>query len=331
MKRGIILAGWKGNQEGRANLQNGGSSLRRSRFRICSAPSLSAPCRSLLPVEGKATRRRWEERYRRLLQRLGRVRDRIHTFLSGERERFRAWTETRFPELVRELARAEEALHEVRHLVFEVESLSWLKGQGFALAYRKVLERRSSCRPQRKTDARKDPPEESLDSGLRDGGEIGERRHRLKKAYRILARKLHPDVNGGGDGRRMEQWRAVQLAYQAGDLELLESFCLRDDGTFAEGEPLSWLTERVSRAEKSLARSLRELRGHRKDLAWRCGRKGWETTVGPKVETFLRERLAEVKKETRELKGRIRQWQRESERMFRAEQGRERAKQPSAP
>ncbi len=305
-------------------MQNGGSCLRRSRFRIYSSPSLSPPCRSLLLVEEGAIRKSWEKRYQILLQRLARVSERIRTFLSHERGQFRSWTEKHFPELSRELEQAEGSLHELRRLVFEVESMSWLKGQGLALAYRKVLEKRSSCRAAGRLDPKRDPREEPLDSRLRESAEIGETRRRLKKAYRILARRLHPDVNGGGDGKRMERWRAVQLAYQAGDLDLLESFCLQDDGALGEGESLSWLTGRVSQAEKTLARALRELRCYRRDPAWGCGRSGWESTAGPKVEAWLRARLADLRKEMRELKSRTRQWQRESERMFRAEQDRER-------
>ncbi|WP_142524529.1 J domain-containing protein [Methylacidimicrobium cyclopophantes] len=284
-------------------------------------------------VEEQSIRRNWEERYRRIQQRLGRAQERIHRFLSRERERFHVWTEKHFPELTREIAREGGYLHELRWLVFEVESMSWLKGQGPALAYRKVLEKRRSQRPAQEPESReakKDPPDERLGSGLCDGGAIAEKKRRLKKAYRILARRLHPDVNGNGDTRRMEQWRAVQLAYQTGDLELLESFCLGNDSTPGEKEPLSCLAERVGRAEKTLLRSLQELRNYRKDPAWGCGRKGWETTVGPKVEAWLRARLAEMRKEARALKGRVRQWQRESERMVRAEQERERDKQPDA-
>lgn len=277
-------------------------------------------------MEEGSIRQSWEERYRGLLLRLGRVRERIRAFLSDERGRFRSWTEKHFPGLAREVAQGERSLQELRRLVFEVESMSWLKGQGLALAYRKVLEKRTARGVQQKRDPGKDPRGESLDSGLRESGEIREKRFRLKKAYRILARRLHPDVNGDGDGRRMERWRAVQLAYQAGDLDLLESLCLQDDGALGQGESLSWLAERVSRAEKTLARSLRELRGYRKDPAWGCGRNGWEATAGLKVEAWLRTRLAEIKKETRELQSRTRQWRRESERMFRAEQERERTK-----
>ncbi|MGD9897033.1 MAG: J domain-containing protein [Candidatus Methylacidiphilaceae bacterium] len=291
---------------------------------------MSPPCRSLLLVEEGALRKSWEARYRRLQQRLGRVRGRLHEFLSGERDRFRCWTEKHFPGLAREVAREEDRLHNLRRLVFEVESMSWLKGQGPALAYRKLLEKRSLNRPQRKPDSRRGRLDERLDPVYRDGGEMGEKRRRLKKAYRLLARKLHPDVNGGGDGKRMELWRAVQLGYQAGDLDLLESLWLQNGGALAEGEALSWFAERVSQGEKTLARSLQELRNYRKDLAWGCGRSSWETTVGPKVEAWLQTRLANVRKETRELKSRIRLWQRESQRMFRAEQARERGKLPDA-
>ncbi|QSR84054.1 J domain-containing protein [Methylacidimicrobium sp. B4] len=252
------------------------------------------------------------------------MRERIRTFLSDERRQFRSWIEKHFPALAREIEQAEGSLHELRQLVFEVESMSWLKGQGLALSYRKVSAKRSSRPAAEKPDRKRGPGEEPLDSGLRESVEIGETRRRLKKAYRILARRLHPDVNGGGDGKRMERWRAVQLAYQAGDLDLLESFCLQDDGTLGQGESLSWLTGRVSRTEKTLARALRELQSYRRDPAWGCGRGGWESTVGPKVEAWLRARLAEIRKETRELKSRTRQWQRESERMLRAEQDRER-------
>ncbi len=313
-----------------AYLHNGGSSLQRSRFRIRSSRPLPLPCRSLLLIEEGSIRKEWESRYRRLQQRLGRVRERIRTFLSVERERFRCWTKEHFPRLAQEIARAEERLHELRRLVFEVESMSCLKGQGLALAYHNLLARRSSGRPPRKPDSRKDARGRCLDWALREGGEMEERRRRLKRAYRIMARRLHPDVNGVGDGKQLEQWRAVQLAYQAGDLDLLESMCLQNDGTLVEGETLSWLAERVSRAEKALARSLQELRNHRKDLAWGCGRCTWEKTAGPKVEDWLRARLAGAKKETQALENRVRRWKRESERMFRAEQDRERERLPHA-
>ncbi|MDD4932538.1 MAG: J domain-containing protein [Methylacidiphilaceae bacterium] len=279
-------------------------------------------------VEEGSIRKEWERRYRRLQQRLGRVRARIHTFLSGERERFHCWTTKHFPRLSREIARVEERLHGLRRLVFEVESMSCLKGQGLALAYRNLLKRRSSRRPSPKPDSRKESQGGCLDWTLRESGEMEERGRRLKRAYRIMARRLHPDVNGVGDGKQLEQWRAVQLAYQAGDLDLLESMCLENDGTLVEGETLSWLAARVSQAEKALARSLQELGNYRKDLAWGCGRGAWEKTAGPKVEAWLRARLAEAKKETQTLENRVRRWKRESERMFRAEQDRERERLP---
>lgn len=299
-----------------ANLQNGSSCLRRSRFRVRSSRSLSQPCRSLLLVDQRAARKSWEERYRVVLQRLGRVRERIRTFLSEERGRFRSWIGRRFPGLAREIEQAERNLHALRQLVFEVESLSWLKGHGLAFAYRKILEKHSAGRSARKAEPMRDPREESPDPGLRDAGQAEERRRRLKKAYRTLARRLHPDLNSDGDGRRIERWRAVQLAYQSGDLALLEAFCLEDDHTFIQDEPLSRLAERVSQERKTLARYLRKLRSYRKDPAWGCRKGSWESTVGPKVEGWLRARLAEMRKETRELKNRIRQWQQESERMF---------------
>lgn len=312
-------------------MHNGASSLRRSRFRTRSAPALPSPSRSLLVVEEGAIRKSWEERYRTILQRLGRVRERIRFFLSHERGRFRSWTEGRFPRLTRQIAQAETSLHELRRLVFEVESMSWLKGEGLALAYRKVLEKRSSCRTAAPPDPKRDPRPEELDVGLRENGETGERERRLKRAYRILARRLHPDMNGGRKGKPIDRWRDVQLAYQAGDLDLLEYFCLQEDESLGRGDSLSWLAERTSQAEKMLARSLRELGNYRKDPAWGFERRGWKSAIGPKVEAWLQARLVEIRKEIRELKNRIRQWQRESERMVRAEQDREQAGFSDAP
>ncbi|VVM08004.1 J domain-containing protein [Methylacidimicrobium tartarophylax] len=208
--------------------------------------------------------------------------------------------------------------------------MSCLKEQGPALAYRHLLERRSSGRPSQTPESPKDSKGGCLDWAIREAGETGERRRRLKKAYRIMARRLHPDVNGAGDGKQMEQWRAVQLAYQAGDLELLESMCLQDDSAMVEGETLSWLAERVSQAEKTLARLLQELGNYRKDLAWGCGRGAWEKTTGPKVEAWLRTRIAEAKKEARTLKYRVRRWERELERMFPAKRDRGWEKLPDA-
>jgi hypothetical protein len=45
----------------------------------------------------------------------------------------------------------------------------------------------------------------------------------LKKLYRILVKKLHPDLNPGQSRERSNSWLQVVAAYEAGDLERLKA------------------------------------------------------------------------------------------------------------
>jgi hypothetical protein len=90
---------------------------------------------------------------------------------------------------------------------------------------------------------------------------------RIKELYRTLVRRLHPDMGGANTSRERDLWQQVQDAYQARDLEWLESIAGRLEAVHQGGSNLSIqilrrMTGELLRALHGLRTQVTKLRRH---------------------------------------------------------------------
>lgn len=95
--------------------------------------------------------------------------------------------------------------------------------------------------------------------------------NRLKALYRSLARKLHPDVNDDLDLNRKNLWHQVQDAYEAKDLNRLETLSTMSEAfenntcSVASVWSLKVLNQELKEGLKYLKKKIKECS---KELAW---------------------------------------------------------------
>ncbi len=105
---------------------------------------------------------------------------------------------------------------------------------------------------------------------------------RVKELYRLLVRRLHPDVRADGSAEVTALWHEVQEAYEAGDAERLETLlALTDVQSQATGDhttlgQLRAVVAELTRALRALQKSLRHAR---KEHAWDFSRADHERQV----------------------------------------------------
>lgn len=113
------------------------------------------------------------------------------------------------------------------------------------------------------------------------------RQDRVKRLYRALVKRLHPDFRRREDAHDDELWHRVQAAYAQGDaegLETLTALCdIRIDNAFATGSVSSILAVGADQKEQ-LAALKKRMRQAKKDPAWGFGRKpGLDQSLGPLI------------------------------------------------
>lgn len=94
---------------------------------------------------------------------------------------------------------------------------------------------------------------------------------KLKKIYRVLVRKLHPDYRKENNPRLDEIWHEVQIAYNQKDVERLELLLALSDiqqGKFSEISSVSQLIAIHEEYKKQLKVIRSQIRKAKKDVAW---------------------------------------------------------------
>jgi hypothetical protein len=118
---------------------------------------------------------------------------------------------------------------------------------------------------------------------------------KLKEMYRLLVRRLHPDIRADGDAAASALWHEVQNAYAARDLDRLETLlALSDIESNTHGEHTSLFQLRAAWTELrsavgALRRSLRVALG---DDAWAFARRGADHELRARVERSFDAELA---------------------------------------
>jgi hypothetical protein len=133
---------------------------------------------------------------------------------------------------------------------------------------------------------------------------------RIKELYRMLVRRLHPDMGGSQTARERDLWQQVQDAYLSRDLEWLESIHGRLDALHQGGASLS--IQILRRMTDDLLSALQGLRSrlskHRRHPGWKFHEKTaalvkFEARRRRELETELAMKRGELAKTERVLDG----------------------------
>jgi hypothetical protein len=124
---------------------------------------------------------------------------------------------------------------------------------------------------------------------------------RVKELYRLLVRRLHPDLRADGSAAVSALWHEVQEAYAATDvaqLEILLALSAIETGQFGDEVSVSQIRALASELERSLFALEDSLRQARGDDAWNFARAGAAGDLRLRVE---RELQANVRRRTQRL------------------------------
>lgn len=121
---------------------------------------------------------------------------------------------------------------------------------------------------------------------------------RLKEIYRMLVRRLHPDLQEKMDDRKRDLWHAVQDAYRTRDLERLDTIlaqCDIEEGALSPHTPVSRLQCVWMEIKDAINALNRELRKARNEPSWRFSGKSPDEIRQTRdhLERGLRETLLE--------------------------------------
>lgn len=146
---------------------------------------------------------------------------------------------------------------------------------------------------------------------------VAEKERELKRSYRTLARKLHPDHRedlGAFEGSRLDGlWHEAQEAYRLGDIEALERIeaiiDIEVEGV-NEKTSLSRIEQAAERHRQSLRAVERTLRQARKSPAWMFSKKPQvKKRLKAVIERELRDEVARLRYELLDCEGRIARWE----------------------
>jgi hypothetical protein len=263
----------------------------------------------------------------------------INRFHQKDKPQFEAWLRDTFGDIIREVTQVRTVVNEVRELIFEVETRTYLRNQSFAAAYRDVMERRqkNGNKPdnsdlkdieeelqRRQQEKETKQAEESASEERRTGSCPSarlspERASRLKSAYRSMARRFHPDCNTEMTPQMIELWHEAQRAYLAGDVELLESIDASTEDSANEvshHSSISFIRARTTQLlqnHRSLARKLEDLE---KDNAWGFSSMSQRSKLRKQMAKTLPEEVKSLKEEHKRLQEKIRRWREDAERYY---------------
>ncbi len=113
---------------------------------------------------------------------------------------------------------------------------------------------------------------------------------RLKELYRVLVRRLHPDLRADGNAAASMLWHEVQEAYAATDIahmEILLALSDIQDGPFSDQTSVSQMRALAAELKRALFALDDSLRQARDDDAWDFARAGVRDHLHARVEREL--------------------------------------------
>ena len=131
---------------------------------------------------------------------------------------------------------------------------------------------------------------------------------RIKQLYRVLVRRLHPDMRAKDAPDVSALWHEAQEAYATGNVERLESLAGMTDTAVCPQTSVSQMQATLKNIRAVLAAAQQKLRAARADAAWHFAKLGERTQLERKMQTQLDAETAEATKRLNALKARIAGW-----------------------
>ena len=245
---------------------------------------------SMVVIDNQPIRRKAQRDYQKAVRDLDAAKAESERFHNEDKPLFSRWLSSNFGSLLTEIRDLQSKLFEVQNLINEVQQEYYYgRHDSIASAYRAVLHRREHPEPEPQSSE----PDDFDQAEARAAEEFAEefwqrfqngkanrntapnplrRAHdgRLKDLYRKLARRLHPDNGRVITPREAELWHKTQAAYEAGQVDVLESILtlleVGDKG--AKNAPVSTLFQLTAALKKTLRTLKRQLTELRQDAAW---------------------------------------------------------------
>jgi hypothetical protein len=142
---------------------------------------------------------------------------------------------------------------------------------------------------------------------------VANEKSRIKEIYRTLVRRLHPDTRADGDATVSALWHEVQAAYEAKNLDRLETLLAlteMENGTNGGQASLSHIRgalAEINRAIRSIQRSIGEAK---RSPAWGFCRNPYHGPLEKRLRREMQEARAEQQSALAELKRILDDWSR---------------------
>ena len=171
----------------------------------------------------------------------------------------------------------------------------------FADFKNKVLGQKRPEPPPLETEPEPDLPPEPPKSG----------QDRVKELYRLLVRRLHPDMRADNNSEVSAIWHDVQEAYATGNVERLEMLLAFTDiqsNTAGEHTSLFQMRSVLAELRRAFTALQRTLRTAKKDHAWNFARRKDRTKLESRVRREMESTLDWNENQLHELESLIAHW-----------------------
>jgi hypothetical protein len=304
----------------------------RSRSKKSPARKILQGCVALVPVDGTPIRKKISRDYEKARREIEQVRTQLRRFEETDKPAFTRWLHRELGATLSMCRELEQKLRLQEMILFQVQEASFFGGISPKKAYERVMREqekaeRAAKEEEDRADADKERPQEEQRNqqehlhGDFFGSEgdddfpfsrgrasklAPEKTGRLKDLYRLVVRKLHPDLQKEMTAQKADWWHQAQAAYEKQDAEQLEvilCFCEIDEQQSTRNTSLS-LLQRITRALKSSLRPLRrELKERQQEPAWNfSGKKAPELiALGRNLKAELEDNVKVLKAELADI------------------------------
>ncbi|MES2854783.1 MAG: DnaJ domain-containing protein [Bdellovibrionota bacterium] len=303
------------------------------------------PGRALIQLDLEPLLELERERFRIVSEELEGLKERLASHTEADEPAYVVWLHTQFSVRLSEIRKLRARFDELRTLVFEVERYAEENGCTEPEALERITQ--NSKAPSEPVDRDEvvddiDPEEVRRSAKARHQAERASAKRsahnksspkkstqtqasapdssfdRVKRAYRALARKLHPDVNANLTSSAKDIWHQAQEAYRTRDAEKLEGMLalVERGGDFSVDEirsvtDLRALTEDFEKKIRSVEKVIRRTK---QSPAWNFRRLRDDTKLFKKLKLDIARELdsthVETEREVAVLEDLVERWSR---------------------